>query len=351
MELFAGCEYLGDRTFVSRVSGRRYDVPDSCRIVDARYLAPAIPAEDPPHFEVLDGARVVPVNALAHLDEAPSQYVVVGSGKTATDACVWLLGRGVDPDAICWVRPRDPWMLNRAVVQPDPAVYLAMVATMLESGAASASLDEVFLRLEDAGVMLRIDPAVMPRWPRRRRWGSGARPPALDLRRGPARPPPLRLARPPPPRLRHRVGPPRRPRRQLRLRRPQVPPAPPDLAGRRDHAAARPRRLPVLRRRGDRLRRGHPPRAPRRRQEPALRALVARQLARRLGPHERPRHPQPPSTAAEPDTREWINTVALNPARVPPTHPSSAALSDAQERLAAATEPALAQLARLAAGA
>ena len=30
----------------------------------------------------------------------PSQYVVVGSGKTATDAIVWLLGRGVDPDAI-----------------------------------------------------------------------------------------------------------------------------------------------------------------------------------------------------------------------------------------------------------
>jgi hypothetical protein len=49
------------------------------------------------------------------LQEAPSQFVVVGSGKTATDACIWLLALGVAPDAICWVRPRDPWMMNRAV--------------------------------------------------------------------------------------------------------------------------------------------------------------------------------------------------------------------------------------------
>ena len=59
------------------------------------------------------------------------QYVIVGSGKTATDACIWLLDNGVDPDAICWVRPRDPWMLNRAVVQPDPAVFIGMAADTL----------------------------------------------------------------------------------------------------------------------------------------------------------------------------------------------------------------------------
>jgi hypothetical protein len=52
----------------------------------------------------------------ALLDHASSQYVIVGSGKTATDACIWLLDNGVDPGAICWVRPRDPWMLNRAVI-------------------------------------------------------------------------------------------------------------------------------------------------------------------------------------------------------------------------------------------
>ena len=105
---------------------------------------------------------MLPVNELARLEEAPSQYVIVGSGKTATDACIWLLSRGVDPDAICWVRPRDPWMLNRAVVQPDPAIFLGMAADTMQAAEESTSLEDLFLRLEDAGIMLRIDRTVMP---------------------------------------------------------------------------------------------------------------------------------------------------------------------------------------------
>ena len=157
-----GCDYVGERTFVSRISGRTYSVPADCRVVDARYLAPDIPAELPPKFAVSPEARVVPINDLVRLEEAPSQYVVVGSGKTATDAIVWLLARGVDPDAVCWVRPREPWMLNRAVVQPDPAVFLGMVATMMEAATRAASLDSLFLDLEAAGIMLRVDPALRP---------------------------------------------------------------------------------------------------------------------------------------------------------------------------------------------
>ncbi|MGH3353858.1 MAG: hypothetical protein ACRDPS_24570 [Nocardioides sp.] len=90
-------------------------------------------AEKPPPFGVADGARVLAVNELARLEDAPSQYVVVGSGMTATDVCIWLLSRGVDPDAICWVRPRDPWMFNRAVVQPDPAIFLGMAADTMQA--------------------------------------------------------------------------------------------------------------------------------------------------------------------------------------------------------------------------
>lgn len=162
VEFFAGCDYVGGRTFVSRFSGQQYEVPERCRIVDARYLAPDIPAETPPRFGVGEGARVIPVNDLVRTTEAPSQYVVVGSGKTATDACIWLLARGVDPDAICWVRPRDPWMLNRAVIQPDPAVYLGMVADMMQAAETARCLDDLFLRLEDAGIMLRVDRSVTP---------------------------------------------------------------------------------------------------------------------------------------------------------------------------------------------
>jgi hypothetical protein len=172
VELLTGCEYA-DRRVVSRVSGRTWQVPDSCRVVDARYLAPDIPAQTPPPFEVADGARVIAVNELVRLAEAPSQYVVVGSGKTATDACIWLLAHGVDPGAVCWVRPREPWMLNRAVVQPDPAVFVGMVADTMEAAAGSGSLEDLFLRLEDLGIMLRIDrsvPATMAKAPTLATW-------------------------------------------------------------------------------------------------------------------------------------------------------------------------------------
>jgi len=162
VEFFPGCEVVGDRTFVSRVSGDRYEVPDGCRVVDAHHLSPRIPAEVAPPFGVAEGARVVPVNELAHVEAAPSQVVIVGSGKTATDACVWLLARGFDPAAICWVRPRDPWMLNRAVIQPDPVIFLGMVADTMRAARESISLDDLFVRLEDAGIMLRIDRSVLP---------------------------------------------------------------------------------------------------------------------------------------------------------------------------------------------
>lgn len=162
VEFFPSSEYVGDRTVVSRISGQRFEVPEHCRVVDGSYLAPDIPADTPAPFEVGDGARVIPVNDLPRVSEAPSQYVIVGSGKTATDACVWLLARGVDPDAICWVRPRDPWMINRAVVQPDPAVFFGMVADTMQAAVEAASVEDMFLQLEEAGVMLRVDRSVMP---------------------------------------------------------------------------------------------------------------------------------------------------------------------------------------------
>jgi hypothetical protein len=162
VDFLPNSDFDGHRTVTSRISGERVEVAETCRIVNAHYLAPTIPAEVPPPFAVADGARVVSVNDLARLDAAPSQYVIVGSGKTATDAIVWLLGRGVDPGAICWVRPRDPWMLNRALVQPDPAVFTGLAAAIMQSVAASSSLDDAFLRMEEAGVMLRIDRSVTP---------------------------------------------------------------------------------------------------------------------------------------------------------------------------------------------
>ncbi len=160
-----GCEYHSDGSshlVTSRVSGETVEVDVRRRVVDATYLSPTIPATTPPPFGSADDVRVVPINELATLTAAPNNYVIVGSGKTATDGIVWLLANGVQPDRITWVRPRDPWMLNRAVVQPDPAVALALAADTMAAAANAESLDDLFLRLEAADVMLRIDRDVIP---------------------------------------------------------------------------------------------------------------------------------------------------------------------------------------------
>ncbi|MEN0071477.1 MAG: NAD(P)-binding protein [Propionicimonas sp.] len=161
VEFFPGCEFTGGRGFRSLVSGTRFSAPGA-RLVDATYLAGEIPGTTAPPFQVGGGVRVVPVNDLARLDDPPGRFVIVGAGKTAADACVWLLQRGVDPGAICWVRPREPWLLNRAVVQPDAAVFQAMAADTMEAVLEASDPDGVFRGLEERGVMLRIDRAVTP---------------------------------------------------------------------------------------------------------------------------------------------------------------------------------------------
>jgi hypothetical protein len=146
----------------NRVSGETTEIAVRRRVVDATYLAPTIPATTPAPFGVADDVRVVPVNQLPALDASPTNFVIVGSGKTATDAIVWLTRNGVGADRIVWVRPRDPWMLNRAVVQPDPVVALGLAADTMSAAAEAESLDDLFFRLEAAGAMLRVDPSVAP---------------------------------------------------------------------------------------------------------------------------------------------------------------------------------------------
>jgi hypothetical protein len=160
-----GSEYRSEGSshlVTSLLSGETTRVRVRRRLVDATYLSPTIPATTPPPFGVADEVRVAPINELVRLTEVPGSYVIVGSGKTATDGIVWLLQNGVPPNRIVWVRPRDPWMLNRAVVQPDPVVALGLAADTMAAGASARSLDDLFLRLEAAGVMLRIDRDVIP---------------------------------------------------------------------------------------------------------------------------------------------------------------------------------------------
>jgi hypothetical protein len=345
-----GSEYHAEGSshlVTSRVSGETVQVTVRRRVVDATYLAPTIPATTAPPFNVADDAHVVPINELASLTAAPSSFVIVGSGKTATDGIVWLLVNGVPPDRIVWVRPRDPWMLNRAVVQPAPVVGIGLVADTMEAAASAESLDDLFLRLEAAGVMLRIDRSVVPtmaKTPTLATW-------ELDLLRTVENV--VRLGH-----IKH-VS-----RHEIVLDRGSVPLAPGSLVV---HCAASGLQYPPLvpvwgpdKLRLQTIRAGFPCFCA------ALAGYVEatrdddRERNRLCPPNTLPDNPAnwarmqvrgtlaARSYGAEPDIAAWANSCALNPARIQPSQRDDPAVQAAAARLADHAERGLARMAEMA---
>lgn len=161
-------DHRGEGRVVSLMSGDAVQVTVRRKTVDSTHNSPVIPANHTPRFAVADGVRVVPPGALLRLwlaPERPERFVVLGAGKTAMDAAGWLLAMGTPPDAIQWVKPRESWLIDRTCTQPGAeffdAVFGGQLAQM-RAFAGATSPDDIFARLEDAGMMLRIDPAVTP---------------------------------------------------------------------------------------------------------------------------------------------------------------------------------------------
>jgi NAD(P)-binding Rossmann-like domain len=131
------------------------------KVVDARYLEASVPATHTRPFAVAAGARVVAVNDLPAVADSAASFTVLGAGKTAVDACTWLLDNGVSPDRIRWVRPRDAWFDDRAHFQPLELVgnIIEGISLDAEAGAQATDLGDLFDRLEASGRLVRIDPA------------------------------------------------------------------------------------------------------------------------------------------------------------------------------------------------
>ena len=161
---FPCCDYVGEHRFVSRLSGASHHVNVRRRLVDTSYLEGTIPATSAPPFGLADGVRCVTAGELARVERRAERFVIIGGGKTALDACVWLLEQGVPPATIRWIRPRDAWWLNRRFQQPHTLLpdFSRGLAIQIEACAAAASIDELFARLEAEGVFLRVDPRVAP---------------------------------------------------------------------------------------------------------------------------------------------------------------------------------------------
>lgn len=159
-----GADGAGAHTLVSRLTGRTITVRVRRKLVDATYLETSVPATHTPGFTVDPDASLIPVGDLVKVSEAPGGYTILGAGKTAMDACFWLLDNGVDPDQIHWIRPRDAWFIDRGSMQPGELVTATMegFALGVEAVAQAKDLADLFRRLEACGQLLRLDPAIAP---------------------------------------------------------------------------------------------------------------------------------------------------------------------------------------------
>jgi hypothetical protein len=160
------CQANGNGSFraSSLLTGAERDIKVRHKVVDARYLESSIPATHTPTFEVDDGVRLIPVNDLVRSDRPAGGFVVIGAGKTGMDACNWLLTNGVDPDDISWIKPRDPWVIDRRTFQPREKVgsFIIAFATAVEAAASATSVPDLFGRLEESEELRRVDVSVDP---------------------------------------------------------------------------------------------------------------------------------------------------------------------------------------------
>jgi hypothetical protein len=167
MSLYSGIQD-GIASVNSILSGQETHIKVRKKIVDATYFTPQVPATTAPNFKVADGVRLVTPTQLTQIwqsEERPKNYCILGAGKTAMDAAVWLLTCGAAPESIHWVMPRDSWLINRITTQPGVEFFahsIGGVAKQMKAMAEATSIDDLYERLEASGQMLRIDRSHKP---------------------------------------------------------------------------------------------------------------------------------------------------------------------------------------------
>lgn len=155
-------EHLGDGRVRSLVTGEETQITVRKKFVDAGYFGEhiTIPATHDRPFDVDPGVDCVPLNDLPKVASQHEDFVVLGAGKTAMDAVLWLLETGIPQDKITWVRPNDYWIFQRDFIVPHRDFFDVTVDSIrheTESLATSKTVEEHCLRLEAEGRWQRID--------------------------------------------------------------------------------------------------------------------------------------------------------------------------------------------------
>lgn len=160
-----GADARGHQRVRALLDGLEMRVAVRRKLVHATLTATEVPSTRAPRYRVAAGVRCVPPNALPGITRPYPRTTVVGAGKTGMDACLWLLQHGTAPERIRRIVPQDAWFLDRANVQPgveNLRRFFESLAVQLECVAQAAALDQLFVRLEATGQLLRLDPTVRP---------------------------------------------------------------------------------------------------------------------------------------------------------------------------------------------
>jgi len=161
VQYFPSCDYQGNGEFVSLISGEKYTVSFN-KEVDSTYMNVVVPSNRTPPFSLDGNVHCTPPNELPALSQKYDDFVIVGAGKTAMDAALFLLKNEVNPERIAWIMPRDSWMLDRAQIQPTLEAIGTAFANQILPGSESEDVDDFFARVAEAGGLLRIDDNVKP---------------------------------------------------------------------------------------------------------------------------------------------------------------------------------------------
>ncbi len=160
LRFLPGTHYSGSNTVHGVLTGKKTLINVRRKVVDATWSQVTVPATTAPRFEVSPTVTVVPPGALATLDKPWPHYAVIGAGKTALDALLYLLERGVSSDDITWVISRDAWLVVRQSIQPQN--LFNTLKTQVDICINAKNSQELFERSEQAGLFMRVDPNRQP---------------------------------------------------------------------------------------------------------------------------------------------------------------------------------------------
>ncbi|MEM8561385.1 MAG: NAD(P)/FAD-dependent oxidoreductase [Pseudomonadota bacterium] len=158
------CEYQGDGVVQSLSSKVSHSVKANT-VVDATFMNVKVPAMGGPAYPVADEITCLAPNELVNAKSQWQRYVIVGAGKTSMDACLFLLDQGVDPADICWIKPREAWLWDRAKAQSEAMFETSLRpfnVARIKVIAESESVDEVFEKSEAQGLFMRVDESIKP---------------------------------------------------------------------------------------------------------------------------------------------------------------------------------------------